>query len=548
MHGGRVAAAWLKAQGVTHVFALCGEHVLPFLDGCAEEDITVIGCRHEQGAVLAAEAFAKVTGRPGVAAVTAGPGVTNAVTGLAVANTSGSPVMLIAGRTSTAKRYTGTFQDLDGRAIVAGVTKWADTCFQSERIPTYLETAWRRMVGGRPGAVMVEIPHDVMKGDAGDVSVSRVVLPDPPGASPEGIARALRLLDEAERPLIVAGGGAFWSGAGDALRALCERARIPFTSVNAARGIIPDGDDVSLGPLAEGGLCISQADLVVLVGTKLDASVTFGGPPLFTGNERLLQIDIEPTSVGLNRTPDLALQGDARVVAQQLADAWDGKPKDAWLAQAKEFGATMHGAWESQTKPLEGSPVPPGRVAHEVHAVAGRDAILVSDGGDIHTWAITVFPAFRPGSLHTTHDALGTIGVGVPYALGAKAAAPDRDVVMCIGDGSFGFGALELETAARHNLPFTAVIANNGAWGNIRHEQGKQYEQKTAATELSVAAYEKIAEAFGGYGERVDDAAEVGPAIRRAIDSGKPAVVNVITQPGVVSPVTEMVGGMMAML
>jgi thiamine pyrophosphate-dependent acetolactate synthase large subunit-like protein len=158
-----------------------------------------------------------------------------------------------------------------------------------------------------------------------------------------------------------------------------------------------------------------------------------------------------------------------------------------------------------------------------------------------------VFPANRPGSLLTTHDALGTIGVGVPYAVGAKAGAPDRPVVMCIGDGSFGFGAMELDTAARHNLPFVAVIANNGAWGNIRHEQGKQFSQNDA-TKLSVASYEKIAEAFGGHAERVEDAAEVGPAVRRAIDSNKPAVVNVIVQPGQVSQVTEMVGGMMAML
>ena len=195
-----------------------------------------------------------------------------------------------------------------------------------------------------------------------------------------------------------------------------------------------------------------MADVVVLVGTKLDASVTMGGPPLFAGTEKLIQIDIEPTNIGLNRMPDVAIQGDARVVLEQLAEAWDGKPKDAWLAQAKEGGGQLRAAWEAQTAPLEGSPVPPGRMIHEVMTQAGREAILISDGGDIHTWAITRFPAYRPGSLLATHDALGTIGVGVPYALGAKAAAPDRDVVLCIGDGSFGFGAMELETASRYGL------------------------------------------------------------------------------------------------
>lgn len=547
MHGGAFVAKWLKTQGVTHVFALCGEHVLPLFDGCADEGIEVIGCRHEQGAVLAAEAFARVTGRPGVAAVTAGPGMTNAVTGLAVANTSGSPVMLLAGRTSAIKRHTGMFQDLDGANICAPVTKFTDTVPLTERLGDYLEIAWRKMVGGRPGAVMLQLPHDVLKG-ATDAEPRRVTFPEPSGASPEALRHALRMIDEAERPILIAGGGAFWSGAGDALRAFAERARIPVTQVNAARGIIPDGEEVSLGPLSEGGLVLAQSDLVILVGTKLDASVTFGGPPLFPGTEKLLQIDIESPNVGFNRYPDLGLVGDARVVMQQLADNWDGKPKDAWLAQAKESGAMIHNAWRDQTAPLEGSPVPPGRVAHEVLEAAGPEAILVSDGGDVHTWNVTRFPAYRPGSLLQTHDALGTIGVGVAYALGAKAAEPQRDVVLSIGDGSFGFGAMELETATRYNLPFTCVVVNNGAWGNIRHEQGKQFGKETGATQLAQAGYEKIAEAFGGFGIRVDDAKDVGPAIRKAIDSRKPAVVNVITQQGVVSPVTEMVGGMMTLL
>jgi acetolactate synthase-1/2/3 large subunit len=545
MIGGHVAASWLKAQGVEKIFALSGEHILPFFDGCAAVGIDVIATRHEQGAVLAAEAYARVTGKPGVAAVTAGPGVTNAVTGLAVANTSGSPVMLLAGRTSTVKRLTGTFQDIDGRAITAPVTKWAETVFDAERIPVYLEAAWRRMLGGRPGAVFLEIPHNVMKTET-DAPVAPVRFAEPSGASPEALAAAFRMLGEAERPFVICGGGAFWAGAGDALRAFSERTQIPIATLNAARGLIPDGYESCIGPMAESGLALLQSDVILVVGTKFDASVTFGGPPLFTGNEKIIQVDIEQTSIGLNRMPDLGVIGDARVVLQQLADGWDAKPKDAWCQAAKETGTQMHAAWEATTTG-EGSPVPPGRVCGEVIKQAGREAILVSDGGDSHTWAITTFPAFGPGRYLHTHDALGTIGVGVPFALGAKAAAPKRDVVLCIGDGSFGFGAMELETAVRNNLPFTSVIMNNGGWGNIRHEQGRQFSQ-TNATELSVGGYEKIAEAFGGYGERVDDAANVGPAIRRAIDSRKPAVVNVITQPGVVSEITKMVGDMMSML
>jgi acetolactate synthase I/II/III large subunit len=546
MKGGRIAAEWLKAQGVTHVFALCGEHVLPLLDSCEEIGIRVIGTRHEQAAVLAAEAFARVTGKPGVAVVTAGPGVTNAMTGLAVAQTCGSPVMLLAGRTSTAKRLTGTFQDVDGRAIVQAVTKWTDTALQAERIPVFLETAWRRMLSGRPGAVMVELPHDVQSAEA-EAEIRAVERPQPAGASPGAVAKAAQTLGDAERPIAVVGSGAFWSGATDALTSFAERTQIPVTTLNAARGLLPDGHEACIGPLSEAGLALMQADVVLLVGSKLDTSLTFGGPPLFAATPRLVQIDIEPSWVGLNVQPELGIHGDAAVALEQITDAWDAKPKDGWLQMAKQSGEQMHQTWLDLGK-VEGSPVPPARVPAAIVEEAGRDAILVSDGGDIHTWAVTTFPAYRPGSLLTTHDSLGTIGVGVPYALGAKAAASDRNVVLCIGDGSFGFGAIELETAARNDLPFVAVIANNGAWGNIRHAEGIVHGGETSVTALSQASYEKVAEAFGGHAERVEDAAEVAPAIRRAIDSGKPAVVNVLTQPGVVSQITAMLGGMESML
>src|SRR5437588_1865906 len=515
MLGGRLAAEWLKAQGVSHVFALCGEHILPFLDGCDEAGIRVVGTRHEQAAVLAAEALAKVGGRPGVAAVTAGPGVTNAATGLAVANSTGTPVFLLAGRTSAAKRLTGTFQDIDGRAVTRAVTKWNETVLQADRLPVYLEAAWRRMVAGRPGTVMLELPHDVLSAEAGG-EVREVALPEPAGASPEAIRKAVEVIGEAEHPVAVVGSGAFWAGAGEALRAFAERTRIPVATLNAARGLLPDGHECCLGPLSEAGLALMQADVVLLVGSKLDASLTFGGPPLFAGAPRFVQIDVEASWIGLNVQPELGIHSDVGVVLGQLADAWDAKPKDAWLQTAKQGSEQMHQTWEDMGR-VDGSPVPPGRIPHAIIEEAGRDAILISDGGDIHTWCVTTFPAYRPGSYLSTHDALGTIGVGIPYALGAKAAAPDRAVILCIGDGSFGFGAMELETASRNGLPFVAVIANNGAWGNIRHVQGTAHGGETAVTALSQASYEKLAEAFGGHAERVEDAAEVAPAIRRAI-------------------------------
>ena len=283
MLGGRMTAEWLKTQGVTHVFALCGEHVLPFLDGCEEAGIRVIGTRHEQGAVLAAEAFARVTGRPGVAAVTAGPGVTNAATGLAVANSSGSPVLLLAGRTSTPKRLTGTFQDIDGRAITQAVTKWNETVFQADRLPAYLESAWRRMLAGRPGAVMLELPHDVQTAEA-EAGVAEVRLPEPSGASPQALRRAIEILGEAEHPVAVVGSGAFWSGAADALKGFAERTQIPVATLNAARGLLPDGHECCIGPLSEAGLALTAATVSWTAGSWIQArSVGRVGSARFVG-------------------------------------------------------------------------------------------------------------------------------------------------------------------------------------------------------------------------------------------------------------------------
>lgn len=542
MHGGRIVARWLKAQGVATAFTVCGEHILALLDGLAFEGIRVVGARHEQAAVLMAEGYARASGRPGVALVTAGPGLTNAVTGLATAAGAGTPVLLLAGRTSFRRRGQGTFQDVDQLAIVASLARWAGEARSAERVPEDLDAAWRAMRAGGSGPAYLEIPYDVLGAEGGEPALAPVGEPERPWAPDADVARAAEELGRAEKPVVIAGSGAFWSGAGPALAALAERARLPVVAINSARGLLPDDHACALGPLGHGSVAILQADAVLLIGTRLNVSLTFGGPPLFGEGARIVQIDLDPEAMKLNRPADLPLVGDARAVLEQLAATWGGQPKDAWLAECQANRASM-AALFAANRAADGAPVHPGRVPYDAVDAAGPESVLVADGGDILTWSVTALPAYGPGRLITTHDSLGTIGVGLPYAIGARAAHPERPVVLVTGDGAFGFNVMEIETAVREGLPVVSVVANNAAWGNVRWEQHEVWQTHTA-TDLSPVRYDLVAEALGGRGWHVESAAQLRPAIEEAIASGAPAVVNAVTDREIVSEVTKVVRGM----
>lgn len=545
-HAGKHLAAALRDHGVEVVFTLCGGHVLPILDGCLEHGIRVVDARHEQAAVMMAEAYATVTRRVGVAAVTAGPGFTNAVTGMANANHSGVPVVVLGGRTPLRTWKRDAIQDVDQLRIARAITKRATICLEPARLGEYVADAFWHAAAPRAGVAYVEIPTDVLLGTPAAQGWSpgfpgRVA---PPPAAGDAVAELVELLEGAERPVVICGSGALWSGADDALRRFAETTRVPVTTTGPSRGLLPDSHPGCLGGLVHGGVAAALADVVVLLGSRFDGNMVFGGPPLFSPHHKLAQVDVRAEAFGGNRAPDLAVHGDVAAVLDQISDRWTKPPGD-WLSQARSYADGSRAAWNASSDgDVDG--VHPGLLAREVSEVAfdhGPDVTLVCDGGDILTWGIAQFRAERGGSILTTGTALGTLGLGVPFAVGAKAARPD-DVVMClVGDGAFGLCAMEVDTAARHGLTVVVVVSNNGAWGDVRHEQQAWFgDDRLVASDLGFTRYEKLAEMVGGFGASVERPQDVRPALEAAVGAGTVAVVNVRTDPNVVSEILRGIG------
>jgi thiamine pyrophosphate-dependent acetolactate synthase large subunit-like protein len=553
--GGRLLAESLRAAGVHTVFALAGGHVMKLLDACVPLGIRVIDHRHEGAAAFAAEGWALATGEPGVAIVTAGPGFTNALSGLFDAGVWNVPMVLVGGRSGLGTAGRGAVADVDQRAIASPGVKWAATCQETARIPRYAAEALYRARAGRPGAVYLEVPQDVLAGEsAPPASVEGFPERPPRSTAPAAdLELARELLREAERPLVVAGGGAFWSGAGQAVQRFCQTAGVPVTTTSSARGLVPDGHPWCLGSLVHGGIALLMADVVLVLGSAFNANLGYGRPPLFTAGQKVIQVDVSTDAMGGNRRPDLALAGDVRQVVSDLADSWDGghgEERAQWLLEAQHLVATSLAGWNQQVDEHEGERIHAGAAAREVARFAGEVAggacTLVADGGDALAWALAYFPAERPGRFLSTTTALGTLGVGLPFALAAKAARPDEPVFVFAGDGAFGLSAMEVDTAVRHGLPIVIVVSNNAGWGDIRHELegGPGYDGPRVAAELGFTRYDQLARSLGAHGEHVTRLDELLPALRRAYDSGLPAVVNVETDPDVLCALLRIVAEM----
>src|SRR5712692_2839871 len=483
--GGVLAARALRESGINALFALPGGHNLPLFEGARVEGLRLIDTRHEENAVFMAEGWALATGRPAAATVTAGPGLANALPGLAEANAAGVPVVVIAGRTSIAQRGRGAVQDLDQLGVVTPVTKWRAECLQTGRIPGAVAEAVHQARSGAPGVAYLEIPQDVFGGSAAAAD------PSWPTGHVEGararpvqgdLERAIDLLSNATRPVVLAGSGAFFSGAADALRAFVERTGIPVTTTSAARGLVDDDHPRCAGGLVHGGIALASADVALVLGSRFNANLVYGGPPLFSPGQRVIQVDVRPENIGGLRRPEVALAGDVRATLEAMAAAWTG-PEDAfgpWAEQAKQGSAiSMHGWDEQCDRPAKG--VHPGWLAREVARFAedqhtqGAGGTFVSDGGDSVLWGIAMSKAHRPGTNLFIGSAMGTLGIGLPFGLAAKAARPGEPVLVFTGDGAFGLSAIELDTAARHDLPVVVVVVNNGGWGDVRHEQRRFY-------------------------------------------------------------------------
>lgn len=529
--GGGLVARALKNEGVDTIFSLSGGHINPIFNGCAVEGIRIIDTHHEQAAVHMAEGWARYTGRPGVAVATAGPGVVNALPGMAVASQSAVPLVLIGGRSSLARRDMGAMQDMDQLSLMRPLTKWSRQVYQAERIPEYVAAAFREAVTGRPGPVFLEIPIDIMHEKR---ALEQVRFPESyycrsrPCAEEKDIATAVELLAEAKRPLILAGGGVFWSDASAALIRFAESRGIPVYTRNMGRGTFPEDHELAGGFFPIG---LMQADLVLILGTRLDWTVGYGRPPLLGMGTKTIRVDIEASEIGQNRPATVGLVGDIGAILQQLERSLAPEKMKIEATWAQTIGVMREAARESafQGASPEAELIHPALLCRELGALLPPEAMVVVDGGDIAGFAVLTMKARSPSSLIWI-GAFGHLGIGLPFALAGQLAKPERPVVLLTGDGAFGFSAMELDTAVRHGVPLTVVIANDGGWGQIRRGQRRDYG-RTVGVELGMTRYDRIAETLGGEGAYVEKMAELRPALENALASGKPSCINVRTDP-----------------
>jgi len=542
--GADVLVKCLLQENVRFVFGIPGGQLCPILDAIrrfgSDAGLQFVMTRHEQAAAHMADAYARVTGEPGVCLGTIGPGAVDLVPGVYAAWADSIPMVVLTAQNQTWKSYPerGSMQSLDQISLFKPITKWSARVGQWKRIPELVQAAFRATRSGRPRPVHLDLHVDVLM--ATDDESSLAVHPPQsyrsdrgPVAQSELIERAARLLVQAERPLIHPGGGVLRSGAWDEVRELAEYLSAVVTTSQGACGAIPEDHPLCLIAGGYGALgAQAEADLVLLVGGRLGDVDFWGQPPYWgePGQQKLIQIDIEPEIIGLNRPVDLALIGDARATLAALIAAVKRlappipershlaearKTQDIWLAQFGEQAAS------------DKRPIHPLRLIRDVRAFFPREAICVLDGGNTNVWAHYLNRVYAPRSFLWAADS-GQLGTGLPYAIGAKLARPDRPVYAICGDGAFGLNIQELETAARLNLPLVVVVANDGQWGMIKGAQMASYDARYIGVDFCDVRYDQVAAACGCYGERVEDPKDITPALQRAAASGKPAVVDVV--------------------
>jgi acetolactate synthase-1/2/3 large subunit len=531
-NAGELVARALHRAGVSHLFTLNGAHIWPVLTGAAEHGIRVIDVRHEQSAAFAAEGWAKVTRQCGVAAVTAGPGVTNAMSAIAQAQANDTPMLVIAGRAPASRWGMGSLQEMDHVAIVQSVTKQALTLLSAEDAYRTTAESIRTALSRRTGPVFMDIPIDVFFGAADLPEATEHLTADPgPPPDPEVIQRVKTLIREAERPAVVAGGSVWWSHAEGEMRELVERAQLPLTVNGMARGTLPSGHPLFFARAR--GAALGEADLVLVVGAPLDFRLNFGQPPVFADDARLVYIDVDDHR---KHTPgEAAIYGDLRAALAALGAAVKDVPqRSAWLQKLRDAEAAGRRRDQAMAE-FDTSPIHPARLVAEVDRFSDPDAILIGDGGDFVSFAGRLIERRQPG-LWLDPGPFGCLGSGPGYAMAAKLAHPDRQVILLSGDGAFGFGAMEFDTLVRHRIPVVCVVGNNGVWGLEKHPMESMLGVSIGTDLGSATRYDKLVQALGGHGELVERPDEIRPALERAFKSGLPACVNVMCDPAVEYP------------
>jgi thiamine pyrophosphate-dependent acetolactate synthase large subunit-like protein len=526
--GNDLVVRTLRNEGVNTVFYLTGGPMSDVARLCREMEFKSIDVRHEQAAAMMAHAYSRLTGKPGICFASSGPGTTNLLTAIGNSFLDATPVVALGGSSPFTQNGRGAFQEMDQLSIFKPVTKWADRVTDVRRIPELISKAIRVATHGQQGPVYLDLPGNILYAQ---VELEKVPfprnLPEPPRpvGDPGLIEEAVALLKQAKRPLVLTGSGILWSDASAALREFVDATGIPFCTTPQGRGVIPEDHPLSF-PGAR-SKAFKEADVALIIGTRLNFIIGFGLPPRWAADVKMIQVDICHEELGRNRTIDIGVAGDARRVLEQLTAAsrrvfsspldlpWIDDLKQASRQNEKKAAALLN---------TDAVPIHPLRLCKEVRDFMGRDAILAVDGHEILNYARQSIPTHTPGH-RINAGANGCMGVAVPYGLGAKVAKPDKQVIALSGDGSFGLNGMEMDTAVRHKIPILVVVSNNGGWAGIG---------EMPVRDLGFTRYDRLAEVLGCHGEHVEKPDEIRPALERAqaaVYTGKSAVVNVMTDP-----------------
>ncbi len=532
LHGGKVVAKAIKAEGIDHIFTLCGGHIQAIYDGCLDEGIRVVDTRHEQSAAHAADGWTRVTGKPGVAAVTAGPGVTDSVTAVANAFRAQVPMVLIGGQGAQVLgpfggKDRGALQEMNHVELMRPVTKWATSVPETRRLGEYMQSAFRIATSGVPGPVFLEMPMDVLMGEIEQSEVIQyegyrtesAVLGDPVAAK-----EAADAILKAGQPMLIVGSQYRWSRNLEGLANFLDKAPIPAYLSGMARGALPKTHP-SLFRRSR-SKALQQADLVIVAGTPLDFRLGYGEK--IPAESTLIQIDLDGEEIGRNRKVDIGIVGDVGHVLGQIAEAMDD-PCPACTDWRLQLADIEDEIVAGTVKEIESNvePINPMRLCAEINKFIDEDTIVIGDGGDFVATASYILDVEGMGSWMDPGP-LGTLGVGPGYAMAAKLAKPDTKVVLIMGDGSFGFNGMEFESMVRQGIKVVGIIGNDAAWTQILRGQAMLYgEDRVVATTLDYTRYDQVVEGLGGHGEYVEKLDDLYPALKRAFDSDKAALVNV---------------------
>ncbi|HSZ69537.1 MAG TPA: acetolactate synthase [Solirubrobacteraceae bacterium] len=578
-HGGRLVARRLRAHGVSRLFTLSGGHLFSIYDGCREEGIEIVDVRHEQTATFAAEGWAKVTREPGVCALTAGPGVTNGMSAIASAQANHSPIVVLGGRAPAGRWGQGSLQEIDHVPFVAPLTKLARTAQSAAEIPGLVEAAFAAALAPHSGPAFVDLPLDYVfmeapdweaaagassaaseavaaAGASGRGARAEGVSAGPASAKADGAAieAAGALLRGARRAVVMAGTDLYWGRGEGALLELIEELRIPVFLNGLARGCVPADHELFFSRAR--GQALREADVALVIGVPMDFRLGFGGA--FGAETRIVAIDrarperAHPRAVAAELYG--ALEETLRALREVAGDrggigggvgasggagasgggAGARRERERWIVELRDAERARR---EEERAELEDerAPLHPMRLYAELGRVLERDAIVIGDGGDFVSYAGRMIESFAPGCW-LDPGPFGCLGSGPGYALAAKLARPERQVVLLLGDGAFGFAGMEFDTLARHGVDVVAVMGNNGIWGLEKHPMEFLYGYSVAADLRPETRYDAVVEALGGAGELVERPQQLRGALERAFSAGGPALVNVLTDPAVAYP------------